>query len=165
MSNAELVYAAVVLFIGVPAMLRNWTAAALVLCYCFMQGSYYGLGIVYPANVSFLADCTVIAMIYAKPPACDFYPYESWRHQIVACWLERSFWDRVIISLFPVGWIFYALAAAPWWPLYWISLAQLLAAASEAFETYRTTRTAKRVSAPDPPGFFFAPGRDFRGYG
>lgn len=166
MSNAELIYAAAVVLIGLPAALRNWTAAALVLAYVFMQGSYYGLGLVYPPIVSFLTDLTVIAMIYVKPPARDLWPYENRRQQLAALWLERSFWDRLIITLFPVGWIFYAFATAPWWALYWISLAQLIPAGMEAFETH-STRTAKRASAPDPPssGFLFATGREFRGYG
>lgn len=166
MSNAELIYAAVVVFIGLPAALRNWTAAALVLSYAFMQGSWYGFHLAYPVSVSVLADVTVIMMIYAKQPACDLYPYRSRREQLAAFWLERSFWDRLIIAMFPVGWVFY-LSSSPWWPLYWVSLAQLLAAALEAFEKYRSTRTAKRASAPDHPssGFLYAPGRENRGYG
>ena len=67
MSNAEIIYAAVVLFVGIPAARWNWTAAALVMCYAFMQGSDYGLGIVYPTHVSVLADLTVIAVIFDVP--------------------------------------------------------------------------------------------------
>lgn len=158
MSNAELIYAAVVVFIGLPAMLKNWTAAALVLCYCFMQGSYYGIGIVYPPIVGVLADLTVIALIYAKQPAHDLWPYRGRKYWLAAWWLERSFWDRVILALFPVGWIFYAFARDPWWPLYWVSLAQLLAAGYEALEAFHTTRTAKRALTPDPSGFEFTTG-------
>lgn len=161
MSPAELLYAAVVVLVGLPAAFRNWTAAALVLSYVFMQGSYYGLGIVYPPIVSFLVDLTVIAVIYAKWPCCDLFPYRTLRAQFMACWLERSFWDRVVLVLFPVGWACYAWSADPWWSLYWISLAQLLAAGMEAFETYRS-RTAKRVTAPDPPGSLFMYRRGFR---
>lgn len=159
MSNAELVYGAVVLFVGVPAARWNFTAAALVLVYAFMTISYYAFHAVYSTGFCVLADITVMAVIYAKQPARDLFPYEGWRDQLAALWLEKSFWDRIVLALFPVGWIFYAFAASPWWPLYWISLAQLLAAGLESLETYRNTRTAKRASAPDPPGFLFSPGR------
>lgn len=148
MSNAELVYAAVVLFVGLPASVKNGTAAALVICYLFMQGSYYGLHFVYPPSVLVLADCTVIAVIYCKRPAHDLYPYRDGKAQLAAFWFELSYWDRLIIGLFALGWAFYALAADPWWPLYWISLAQLIAAAFEAYETYRSTHNAG-TAAPD----------------
>jgi hypothetical protein len=150
MSPAELVYLAVVLLVGLPSALRNWTAAALVLCYFFMQGSYYGLGITYPRPVSVLADVTVMLLIYAKQPVCDLTPYKNWKGWLAAWWLERSFWDRVILTLFPVGWCFYAIASEPWWPLYVVSLAQFIAAALDAFETYRSSRSAKAGTvAPD----------------
>ena len=133
-------------------MLKNWTAVALVLCYCFMQGSYYGLGITYPAGISMLADLTVVAIIYCKQPVCDLMPYTTWQAQLVACWLERSLWDRLIIALFPVGWVFYAFAGDPWWPLYFISLAQFVAAGFEAFENFQSARSAKAGSANKQDG-------------
>ncbi len=161
MSNAELIYAAVIVLVGLPAALKNWTAAALVLSYAFMQGSFYGLGIVYPVSVSVLADMTVIALILCKAPVRDLWPFSGWKAWAAAFfWLERSFWDRIVLALFPVGWCFYAFAAQPWWPLYWCSLAQLLAASYEALETFHSTRTAKRAPAPDnrPTGFEFTHG-------
>ncbi len=164
MSNAELIYAAVVLFAGIPAARWNWTAAALVTSYTFMQGSYYGLGATYPVVVSVLADLTVIAAIYCKRPAVDLFPYPDWKAQAAALWLELSYWDRLVIGLFPVGWVFYIVASNPWWPLFWVSIAQLLAASYEGLEAFHSTRTAKRAIAPEPPssGFHLVPGRSLR---
>jgi hypothetical protein len=163
-SFAEQLMLAVVLALGLFAGWSNATAGALFVAYWVVMGAYWGWGIVFPTSVGFLFDVTVLAVIYCKRPAFECFPYHSLPDQFCSLWLERSYWDRLVIALFPISWLTYVVpfGNAAWWILYIVALGQYLAAGAETLQAYLSTRTAKRASPPDPPGFMLVFGRETR---
>lgn len=176
MSLSTFIVFLAILFVGVPAALRvtghkvrirNATALAMVAMWLVGQAIYLATGETMPLGAMFLQDMVVIMAIYAKPDWQDCFPYRTFRQQIRAAWLERSPWDRGILALFPLAWLFYAPivgAQLQYWTLYGIGLAQLMLAGQEAFPLLRG-RMAKKSRAEDagPPGLTFAAWE--RGYG
>lgn len=171
MTFAEILMLATVAIVAFP--LWSWhnpTAWGLALSYLVCRGAWWLFGLSLSASLCLLLDLTVIALIYAKQPVCDLFPYTTGGEQAKALWLERSICDRIILALFPLVWIGYFAPMSEyhaWWWGYWISLAQLVAAGIESFTLFFSARAAMRDSAPEPPssGFLFAPGRGSRGYG
>lgn len=156
-----------VLALGLFAGWRNATACALVVAYFAVMIPYWRWGVAFPASVGFLFDATVLAIIYCKAPAFDCWPYRSPNDQLFALWFERSYWDRFVIAAFGAAWVTYFAPipdAARWWPMWTIAMAQYFAAGGETLQALLSTRTAKRASPPDPPGFMYSPGRDLAGY-
>lgn len=161
MTFPDYLYLAVVLLVGVPAAVRvaggrlylgNATAAALVASYVAAQGLWLATGLAFEARISLLIDLTVIAAIYCKAPAHDCWPYQDWGHQLCAAWFERSLWDRIVIVIFPAMWLVYLSPLSPnaaFYGLYWLAIAQFLAAGGEALQPYLNARSAKAGSAPD----------------
>lgn len=156
-----------VVLLGLFAGWRNATAAALVIVYCIVMGAWWRWRIAFPTPVGLMFDATVLGVIYCKRPAFDCSPYESFGDQFRSLWFERSHWDRLVIAMFPIGWLTYVVSFGDldWWVLWTAALGQYLAAGGETLQASLSTRSAKAVSAPDPPGFMFAPGRETRGYG
>jgi hypothetical protein len=170
MTGPELLFAAVVVIAGVPAARYNATAAGLVISYVFVQSAYAISGVVWPIHLFVFIDLAVLTIIYCKPPAYDCWPYRNMGHQLRSMWFERSIWDRIVIAAFPLCWAAYSLPLSDfsrWWALYFLSLAQFIAAGGEAFHVYRTCRPAKAAKPPDTPssGFEFAWAGEWRGYG
>lgn len=164
MTTAELFFLAVVVLVGIPAMRWNLTAVGLVTAYASVQVIYYATGEPLPTLNLVLLDLWVMAVIYMKEPAYDCFPYRSLAHQLACFWLERSWADRIILSLFPAAWYFYGIGDArlQWWGLYAVSLAQFVVAGGEALHTFFSPRAANadQSDAPEPP-----PGAEFAGAG
>lgn len=139
----------------------NVTAGALAAQYFFLRGIWWAFGIEFPTDVQFIVDLTVVAAIYAKPPAC-YVPYRGTWHQVRALWDEKTLWDRVVLSCFPVMWMGYqASGNLQWWILYWAAIAQYVAAGSESLQSYLSSRSAKAGSEkPKHIGLEFTMGRE-----
>ena len=170
MSWPEVLIHAVVLLVGFPAATRNATAAALCLSWLFGQSIWWITGDNLPLRYYLLADLTVLAVIYMKTPARDLFPYRSFSHQLAAFWLERSMSDRIVLGIFPIMWALYALPVSEyhrWWGLYWLCIAQFIAAAHEALQPYFAARKANAGKQPDSPSarLEYAWAGSFRGYG
>lgn len=152
MSFPDYLLLAVVLLVGVPAATRNATAVGLVASYFAAQGLWYFTGLVFSPKLSLLIDLSVIAVIYCKRPAYDCWPYRDWRLQLCAIWLERSYWDRIVLAAFPPMWAVYFLplsASTAFWSLYWLAIAQFIAAGGEVVQSYLSARSAKAGVAPN----------------
>lgn len=138
----------------------NATALAMVAMWLAGRALYLLTGLGTPLGAMLLQDMVVIAAIYVKPDWQDCFPYRTFSQQLRAAWLERSPWDRAILALFPLAWLFYLPVAAPrttYWTLYGIGLAQLALAGWEALHLSRG-RMANKSRADDagPPGLTFA---------
>jgi hypothetical protein len=154
---SEFMLLLVVVFVLLPAALKNFTAFGLLLVYAGVQSTYYLTGASPPMVVQWLCDITVLAMIYMKPPSYDCFPYRSVWHLLCAVWLERSWCDRVIIACFVAGlWPAYLLldptSATYWWTLYWLSLTQYLVAAYAALFNWRSAKaSSSETDNPSTP--------------
>jgi hypothetical protein len=166
-TSAELIFAAVVFLVGIPAAFRNATAAMLVVAYFVVQFMYAMTGEPLQVRELLAVDFAIIATIYAKPdiphPFCrEGVRYRSLSCHLAAFWLEKSTWDRIVLGCFPLMWWAYFFAPSPhvqWWVLWGASLAQFLAAGSESLTKHISTREAKRgrSDVPEtPPGAEFA---------
>lgn len=149
MSWPEALILGVVLVVGVPASFRNPTAAALVASWAFGQAVWLVTGDNLPIKAYVMADVTVLAVIGCKP--LHFRgPYEGPWHQLKCMFLERSWWDRTVILIFPFMWSLYILdldAKLKWYSLFWLAIIQLLAAGGEALQSWLTARKANTGQA------------------
>lgn len=139
MTLPEVIFLVAVILVGIPAARFNLTAVGLVASYGISQLYYWatGDGLTIPALL--LADYTVIVLITAKPDAVDC-PYTGIVAQICALWGERSREDKLILLIFPLVWLLYAIdisAFYQWWALWWLALLQLLIAAHESYSTWQ----------------------------
>lgn len=155
MTLAQLVMAGLVFLVALPAAFYNRTAGALVGAYLLVQGVWLATGEALPAFALFYIDLLCLAAIYTRPEIahpfcrCASGAYRSFQRQLCGLWLERSLCDRFVIACFPAAWYFYG-TADPWWPLYWISIAQLLAASGEGLQHFLRRRAANAApGAPD----------------
>lgn len=136
---------AVVFCIGVPSGWRNPTAAALVIAKIAGWGWYQISGDNLPVDFYIFPDIMVLAVIMAKPEWCNLQPYRNVWHQLQCVLLERSHADRIVMVTFVIMWGIYVMDLHPyykWWALYWLVIAQFLAAGWEAF----SPRPCKAVS-------------------
>lgn len=152
MSLPHLLMWCVVLGVGVPSAWRNPTAGALVLCWVFSEGLYALTGNGLATDYFIFPDLLVLAVIFAKPEACNYRPYENTWVQFKCIILERSVPDRIVMVIFPAMWWTYVADIAPyyqWWALFYLSIAQFLAAGWEGFsKIYRSRVTS---GTPDYP--------------
>lgn len=140
---------AVVFVIGVPSAWRNPTAAALVISWIFGELVYLFSGNNLPVDFYLYPDILVLAVIMAKPEACNLRPYRNVWHQLSCVLLERSPADRMVMLIFPVMWAFYVSGLDPyyvWWTLYGLVILQFLFASSESVEKFWRSR-----GQPNPP--------------
>lgn len=156
MSRSELLYWLAVLCVGLPSAftligrLRNVTALALSASWIASEAVYYLTGEGMAFRTMFIADLTVIAVIYCKAEWREWQPYRSLRDQFAALWYERSPWDRTVIAIFPVAWIFYLRPLDPfyeYWTLWSLALTQLLLAGWEALNPWLAEHMAKLLRA------------------
>lgn len=168
MTTPEIILLCVVLGIGCPAAMRNLTSLALVASYGFGMGIWLATGLGLPTGIMFLADVTVLMVIYCKPEAHECFPYTGLGHQLCSLWLERSVWDRVVIGCFPVMWIAYAFAPPfeLWWTCWVLSIFQFFAAAGEPLSDWRTAKRQNRQDeSHSTSGLMFAQARSGGAYG
>lgn len=133
-----------VVVVGLPSAWRNPTALALVLSWAFGYVIYLATGDAPELKYYVMADIAVLVIIICKP--LQFHgPYENWRHQLQCFFLERSIWDRAVVLIFPLVWVFYVVNIsefARYWALYGLYGAQLLASSGEALQSWLVARKA-----------------------
>lgn len=171
MTLPEVAFASIVLLVGIPAAVRfvrwrprvrNLTAFALVLSWCFGQGIWLVTGNNLPISAYVIADIFVLAAIFCKADWQQYWPYEGWKAQLLALWYERSPWDRAVIAIFPVMWCVYALPLGEWtkWALlWWLSAAQFFFAGGEAIHLVGLSANKSCVETPGG-----SPGSEFRAW-
>jgi hypothetical protein len=142
----------------IPAAMRNFTALALVASYAVYQSGWLLTQRAFDPLLCVVIDATVIAAIYCKDPAHDCWPYRDWRHQLGSAWLEKSLWDRIVIAVFPLMWAAYFLplpAYLEWHSLYWLTMAQFVAANGEALHLLHNRSAKSGETRPDITGMRF----------
>src|SRR5687767_2352409 len=107
MTAPEIIFACVVVLVGLPSAWRNVTAAALVASWAAGQAVWLFSGDSLPLRFYMMADLAVLAVIFCKPT--PYSPYRGFGHQLCLMWLERSLWDRVVITIFGLMWLTYSL--------------------------------------------------------
>lgn len=122
MSTAEVLLIAAILFV-VLAAIRNWTARALVASWAVSFVSFWTFGHTFSAAESIYIDMAVITAI--------------------ACKEIRTPGDLIVIGLFIPAWTAYFFANDPWWPVWWISMAQYLVVGGEALYLWFARDSAK----------------------
>lgn len=161
MSLPAIVILAVVLLVGVPSAIRfrprerprftiqNPTAAALVISWLSSEWYWMQTGDNMPLNIYFVADLFVMVILCLK------------------AWARRAtVWDVLIMGIFPMAWLYYfdqeIGAYHKWYALYFLTLAQFLAAGAEPFFSWLEPRLAKAsvtaATKPDNP----SSGREYR---
>jgi len=158
MSWPELLMLGVVLAVGVPAAFRNPTAAALVAAWAFAQGVWLATGDNLPLRAYIVTDIAVLAVIYCKRLRWRG-PYRNWWHRLQSILLEPNGWDRVVILIFPVMWMLYIVSMnerAKWFALFWLAIAQFLAAGGGALQSWLIARKANAEQPPatGPPAVY-----------
>lgn len=134
MSLPHIIMWAVVLVVGVPSAWWNPTAGALVLCWVVSEGIFALTGNNLAVAYYIYPDMLVLAVIFAKAsrrcvpeaPLGDIL-YDAW------CT------DRIVLLIFPFMWVSYVAALHPyytWWALYYLAIAQFLAAGWEALHPH-----------------------------
>jgi len=147
MTWPEIIIHAVVICVGVPAALRNWTALALVASWALGQGTWMVTGDNLPLKIYFLADLTVIGVILAKEIVkVGPKEYNGIWHQLRCLIKDLTVQDRWIIAVFVAGcWPLYVISIGAyerWWMLYYITIAQFLLAGWEALSSWRGAKRA-----------------------
>lgn len=148
----------------------NATAAALAGSFAVVRLTYAWTGEEPGFAASVFLDTAVIAVVYMKPHAFPRESYFGLAHQVACFLLELSLWDRLVILCFPLMWATHLLVSDPWlswWSLWWIAMAQFVAALIEAEDRSRIRRSAKVADPSDNPssGMAFALLRGSGGYG
>jgi hypothetical protein len=148
MALPNIIMWAIVLAVGVPSAWRNPTAGALVLCWVVSEGIYAFTGNGLAVEYYIFPDVFVLAIIFAKPEACDLAPYADWRHQLKCFLLERSVPDRIVMLIFPVMWCVYVSGIDPyyqWWSLWGLAIIQFFAAGWEGFSKIYRSRAVSET--------------------
>jgi hypothetical protein len=152
---------AVVLLVGVPSAvrvrlkerprltLRNPTAAALVISWAAGEWAWLRTGNNLPLGVYFGADLFVMSVICLK------------------AWARRNTgWDAAVMLIFPMMWLYYFDQQIglyhKWYALYFLLLAQFLAAGAEPFFAWLEPRLAKACDTASPKPDNPSSGREFR---
>lgn len=163
MTVPEIVTWAIVLGVGVPAALRNATAAALVIAWAVAQAFWLLTGDNLPLDLYLVADIGVIAVICGKATVregCRAYPTIS--EQLRCMWRALTACDRLIIGLYLfAAWPVYTSGLHPyyqWWALLCITIAQFLLAGIEAAAGWRRARS-QQTEPPPNNVLLFAPAR------
>lgn len=161
MSLTALIMLAAVLLVGVPSAIRirlgerprvtirNPTAAALVISWLSAEFYWLRTGDNMPLSIYFVADLFVMVVLCLK------------------AWARRAtIWDMLIMAIFPMMWLYYfdqeIGAYHKWYALYFLALAQFLAAGAEPFFSWLEPRLVKAqepaATKPDNP----SSGREYR---
>lgn len=144
---------AVVIGIGLPAALFNWTALALCGTWLLAEYICWRTGINMPLPLYFVFDYFVLLVIFLKPERCDMSPYRTFADQIKALWYERCPGDVVVAGIFPIMWLLYVADIGDfyrWWALWGLVQIQFFAAGWEAYASWREGR--KKETVETPPG-------------
>lgn len=141
----------VVLCIGLPSMLKNWTAVALVASWLIGVAWKQATGEGFPLQLEIVRDYMVLIVIFLKAPDKKGEPSPGALGWAKDWWLELSRWDKAVICLFAPMWFTYAVPLDPQ-AAYWISwgagIAQFVAAGAEAVERWRRGRVQTKAHDP-----------------
>lgn len=156
MSTPEIIFLCIVLFVGVPAMWRNATAAALVLSWAVGQMVWVLSGDSLPLKAYVMADIGVIVAILGKTIVrCGDKIYKDGWHQLRCMFTDLTPQDRGIVLIFLLFvWPIYILTLdefAKWWTLWLLTALQFFLAGTEAFLSWREAKRADPVVEPDSP--------------
>lgn len=133
MTFPEAILWTIVLAVGVPSAWWNPTAGALVLCWILGEAIYLVTGNNLPTTYYVFGDVLVLMVIFAK--AEHARPLIGLRHQLWEILKDAECRDRFVLLIFPLMWLLYAVPIHPyykWWSLYFLVIAQFLAAGWEA---------------------------------
>jgi hypothetical protein len=153
--------------VGLTAMRRNLTAAALVASWLVGEAVWMATGNNLPLSTYFMADIAVITLVYAKTiRRVGARKYPTLWLQLKCLVLDLTAYDRWVVGLFLLGaWPLYVLSIEPyykWWLLYLIVILQFMIAGAEAVHLLRCDVKQKPVSEEDN-GLALAGA--YRGYG
>lgn len=130
MTTPEVIMWLTVAVVGVPSMWRNPTAAALVLAWLYGVAVCLITGDSTPLAYYPFADVAVLGVIWTK---------RQWSNP-----------DRIVVAIYPVCWAIYVAGLHDYYTFYLLlalTIVQMFAAGTEAFESYR------RDAAAAQPGF------------
>lgn len=136
MSTPALFLWAIVFVVGIPSAWSNPTAGALVISKIAGWAIYQITGDNLPVEYYLFPDIFVLAVIFSKHEHACLHLYRSVWHQLKCVMFERSPCDRLIVLIFLAMWILYVADVHPyykWWSLFWLVVAQFLAAGAESF--------------------------------
>lgn len=153
MSWPAIVMWLVVACVGLPASFRNPTALALTLSWLVGETAWLITGNSFPLSVYFMADVTVIAVIYAKTiRRCGAKLYSSLGEQVRCLVTDLTVCDRWVVAIFLLGaWPLYVFDLHPfykWWSLWSLVIAQFLIAGSEVLVCFLAARREARKPPP-----------------
>lgn len=143
----------VVLFIGLPSMLKNWTAVALVFSWLIGVAWAQVTGEGIPLEGDIIRDLMVLVFIFVKiGDDCKHSPGRwGWLRD---CWPHASRCDKTVALLFVPMWITYAVPMNPdlMYEIRWSAgVLQLLFAGAEAVEMWRRGRARPETDSPTDP--------------
>lgn len=160
---------------GRPSIhVRNPVALAMIVMWLFSRFIWWKTGQWLPIQAMLIQDMAVIGAMFVKDDWITC-PYRNSWHQIRCLWHERTPWDKGILAIFPVAWLFYISASAAFigpavrllipaatdgviqfWVLWSLSLAQLTLAGLEGFHPF-AAGNGQTLRADDerPPGLGF----------
>lgn len=149
MTLPHLILWGLVLVVGLPSAWKNPTAGALVLAYLVAEIGLPPAYFVFP-------DIFTVGVIFAKGryhPCPDYWELSTWQ-QLKCILSERTPSDRFIMLSFPLAWFFYSpiLSSTQWWCLFYIAVAQFLAAGWEAVSPYLRRHAEVANRPPVDPG-------------
>lgn len=148
---------AVVLFVGMPSMLKNWTAVGLVASFLTVQVIWWATRQA-PLEVLIVCDFIVVTVIFLKGAFLDELPGRG-LGKVWAAFAELSRADKIILGLFLPCWATWAIDLTPaqqYWTLWTLGIGQFLIAGAEAFGTWRRGR-ASVSSKAHPADWFLRP--------
>lgn len=145
MAWQAIVMYAVVAGAGIPAAFRNITALVMVIAWLSVELVYQITGDSLPLKFSFMADISVISVIYAKTiRRCGAKIYSSLGEQLRCLITDLTPGDRGIVIIYIFGcWPAYALVFDPWWKwmLLWaLTIVQFLFAGGEFIASFLEAR-------------------------
>lgn len=161
MTAPEYLAFAAALFLGVPAMLRNWTAVGLVASFAIMQALYLAVrdGLIgsIPLEVYILCDFIVLTVIFLKGPPIEREAADSLFSLVKRVWLELSRSDKIIAVTFLPCWISYAVhltGPQRYWILWTLGVLQFFVAGGEAYAAWRRGRARTPLNVRHPADWF-----------
>ena len=153
MDTPSLAVWVVVLCIGLPSMLKNWTAVALVASWLIGIAWTEATGEGLPLQGDVLRDFMVLTVIFTKMRE-DCEPTPGPWGWVRDCWPQLSREDKTIVCLFGPMWLTYAVRMDPMlaYEIAWSAgVLQFLFAGAEALEHWRRGRAQAGVNHPTDP--------------
>lgn len=146
----SLVFWLIVIFIGLPSMLKNWTAVALVGSWLIGAAWLELTGEGIPLEGDILRDYMVLVVIFLKVGG-NCQPSPGALGLFRDCWAQSSRSDKTVICLFAPMWLTYAVNMDPFfaYEVRWsVGVLQFLAVGAEVIEQWRRGRALAKAHDP-----------------